>query len=224
MWLSGSAEDPAANRDRPFQGHMFIQGCVSAIGWLNKNGTCVKLATKQPPCRGVLACGDHMQGHLHYSHITLTDSDDYDFRNAEVSFALDKQTYKTVVCDFKRPFAGALHIAPQDIKPGCVSTLRIYVPEYARNGAVKLTFHPDLVWLNARPRLLPRGFIGIVSFESYGPHTRDVVCSYKEECFEICDETPFCPEAGLSGFDSFDGTETDTVSYTHLTLPTILRV
>ncbi len=90
-WMIGSAEDDAASRERPFQGHMFIQGCVSAVGWLNSEGSCVRLATKQPPCRGTLICGDHMEGHLHYSHITLTDDDTYDFRNAEVSFALDKQ-------------------------------------------------------------------------------------------------------------------------------------
>lgn len=211
-WMQGSAEDDAASRERPFQGHMFIQGCVSAIGWLNSEGTCVRLAKNKPPCRGVSICGDHMQGHLHYSHITLTDNDNYDFRNAEVSFDLDKQTYKTVVCNFDRPFARALHINPQKIKPGCVSTMRIQVPKEAKGGSVKLTFHPDLVWLTNRPRLISRGFIGILSFESYGHRTEDVVCSYKEQCFEFCDETLHCAESGLSGIDTFDGTETDAPS------------
>lgn len=217
VWLSGSAADPQGNRDRPFLGHMFIQGCVSADGWLNNDGSCVRLARSQPPCRGVKVCGDHMQGYLHFSHMKLTNDTAYDFRNAIVSFEHDKQTFKTIICDFDRPFAHSLHITTTDVKPGCVSTLKIVVPESSRAGSVKLTWHPALKWLTERPRLVTRGFIAIISFESYGDKTQDVYCSYREECFEVCDNTLQCTQSGLSGFDTVEGSETDVLSGLNVT-------
>lgn len=218
VWLSGSAEDPFANRQNPFLGNMFIQGCVSADGWLNRDGSCVKLAKKAPPCRGVSICGDHMLGALHMSHMVISDDTGYDFRNAEVSFEHDKQTFKTILCDFKRPFGGVLQLGVTNVKPGCVSTLRIIVPESARQGSVRLSWHPGLKWLTPRPLLVNKKFIAIISFESYGTGTEDVYCSYREECVEQCDTTLSCIQSGLSGFDTIQsGVSSDVLSGMHAT-------
>ena len=207
--VTGDTQDPTASPSRPFQGHMFIQGCVSATGWLNDDGTCTKLATINPlsGCRPIQICGDHMRGPLHYSHRTITDDISYDYRNAEISFRLDRDTYKTIVCDGRRSFSDTLHITPTHISPGCVSTVKIYVPQTATKAYVKLTFHPDLTWLTNRPQFIMKGYEGIISFESYGTATRDVVCAYAEECYETCPTEigPCSAAPGLSGFDSIDG-------------------
>lgn len=210
--LSGSAEDNLASQQQPFLGHMFIQGCVSASGWLNDDGQCVKLAKVQPPSgcnRGVGVCGDHMKGALHMSHIVLTDNPaltGYDFRNGEISFALDKSTFKTVSINYDRPFSGALHIQPTMIKPGCVSTIKFVFPDDVPNGNCKLTFHPGMKWLTDRPTYVNQQFPGFLSLESYGNTVEDVYCSYREQCFVTCPE-PECSLSGLSGFDTIDGDE-----------------
>jgi hypothetical protein len=218
--IPGSSEDPQASQSSPFQGNMFIQGCISAVGWLDDDGTCTKLATTAiTGCRPIGICGDHMQGPLHYSHQTLTDTPEltgYDFRNAEVNFDLDKDTFKTVVCDFTRPFSRTLHIAPTRIKPGCVSTLRIVVPPHATSTYIKTVFHPDLVWLNYRPTYVAKGFIAIISFESYGSRTADVVCAYREQCYEVC-KPERCTLSGGTGFESFIGVETGAPSGSNIT-------
>ena len=209
--ISGDTRDGGASKQDPFQGHMFIQGCVSAIGWLNDAGECTKLAkTQRTGCRPIQICGDHMRGPLHFSHRNLTLDSSYDYRNAEVSFQLDRDTFKTVVVYSNRQWSNALHITPTNIKPGCVSTLRVYVAPTSTSPFVKITFHPDLVWLTRRPIIIMRGFEGTVSFESYGDTTENVVCAYKERCLETCpSEIGPCSAAGLSGFDSRDGHEDD---------------
>ena len=210
--LSGSATDYLASQESPFLGHMFIQGCVSASGWLSDDGTCVKLAKVQPPSgcnRGVDLCGDHMKGALHMSHLNLTTNPDltgYDFRNGEINLALDKSTFKTVMIDFKRPFSSVLHIQPTNIKPGCVSTIRFVFPGTMPKGYCKLTFHPGMKWLTNRPTYVTKDFSGYISLESYGDTVDDVYCSFREECFIECPE-PVCRTEGLSGFDTIDGDE-----------------
>ena len=211
--FEGSSEDGLATKQEPFQGHMFIQGCVSAIGWLNDDGTCTKLATELPwPCRPVKVCGDHMRGALHFSHQTLTrfsELTSYDFRNAEVNFELNKDTFKTIVCDATIAYSQSLHIAPARISPGCVTTLRVIVPPDAPMSHVKLAFHPDLVWLTPKPIYVLKGFMCTISFECYGHRTRDVICSHREQCFEVCRPWGDCSLSALSGFDSEEGNEDD---------------
>lgn len=218
--LSGSAADGLATEQQPFRGHMFIQGCVSASGWLNDDGTCVKLA-KVPALtgcnRGVAVCGDHMRGALHMSHISLTENPaltGYDFRNGEISFELNKSTFKTVSIDYVRPFSNVIHVHPTHIKPGCVSTIRWVFPDNAPKGYCKLTFHPGMKWLTPRPTYITKQFSGFLSLESYGDTVDDVYCSFREECFQVCEE-PECTSDGLSGFDTIDGDEnTDFSSLT----------
>lgn len=210
--LSGTAEDRIASKEDPFLGHMFIQGCVSASGWLSDDGRCVKLAKVQPPSgcnRGVDLCGDHMKGALHMSHLTLTDNPEltgYDFRNGEISFKLDKSTFKTVFINYDRPFSNVLHIQPTHIKPGCVSTICFKFGATGPKGYCKLTFHPGMKWLTQRPTYVTKQFPGYLSLESYGDTVEDVYCSYREECLQTCPE-PECSLSGLSGFDTIDGDE-----------------
>jgi len=211
--FTGSAEDGLASKTHPFQGHMFIQGCVSAVGWLSDDGECTKLATKLPwPCRPVKICGDHMRGALHFSHQELTrfsQLTSYDFRNAEINFDLDKDTFKTIVCDFSTSYGGELHVGPTNIKKGCVTTVKIVVPEDAPATHVKLAFHPDLVWLTPKPIYVLRGFMSIISFESYGTRTRDVICSHREQCYEVCEPWGECTLSADDGFEYQDGHEDD---------------
>lgn len=209
----GASEDSFASQEHPFSGTMFIQGCVSAKGWLNDEGECVKLATRPiTGCKKVEACGDHMRGPLHFSHQDLTIAktlSTYDFRNAEVDFDVNKNTFKTVVCDWSYEFSNELHITPKNMKPGCVSTLRIIVPPDAPKSYIKLAFHPDMRWLNSRPIWVLQGFEAIISFECYGTRVRDVYCSYRERCNVVCTRWGDCNIAGLSGFDTEEGTDAD---------------
>jgi len=115
------------------------------------------------------------------------------------------------VCDAKTSYARALHIAPSSIKPGCVSTLKIVVPPDSPISHVKLAFHPDLVWLTPKPIYVLKGFISIISFESYGIRTRDVICSHREQCFEVCRPWGECSLSGLSGFKTEYGHEDDNL-------------
>ena len=206
--LSGTTADGVAAKEYPFQGHMFIQGCVSATGWLDDNGNCTKLAkVALSGCRRVSICGDHMQGALHMSRLILTNNPDlsgYDFRNAEICFDLDKSTFKTIVIDYNRPYSSALHIHPTKIKPGCVSTLKLTFSPDAKTKSSKLTFHPGMKWLTQRPTFIHQKFEGYLSLESYGDTIEDVYCSYREECLEVCPEV-VCRSDALTGFDSFEG-------------------
>jgi hypothetical protein len=54
-----------------------------------------------------------------------------------------------------------------------------------------------------------RGIEAIISFESYGSRTADVVCSHRERCVEVCERWGSCSLTGVSGFESFEGTEKD---------------
>lgn len=170
--LPGSAMDPIASSDSPFLGNMYVAGCLSARGWLDDDGVCRKFLYDADPidCPPAKICGDHMEGALHYSHVTYSSLSTFNSLNLEIDFKAD--TFKTVHCTDNE-----YHIMPISLSAGCVTSTRFINP--SSNGDVNLAFHPHLQWLCPRPCILSGGDEAILSMTSFNNTLSGVTCIWK---------------------------------------------